>query len=178
LERLPFRLRWTPAFARAYHSNCDDANCDGMRRHAGATGGKVNPAFLDSLRLLLGEGLITSREELRTYECDGLTNLRVVPVAVALPSTAEQVQAIVRLCAREHVAFVARGSGTGLSGGALPVEGGIVISGDRAPAGRPQGAARHSLGRSGCGLGQSRLPAANRRRTAQSGPSIARAAHR
>ncbi len=99
-----------------------------LRRHAIAKGGKVNPAFLDSLRSLLGDGLITSREELRTYECDGLTNLRVVPVAVALPSTAEQVQAIVRLCAREHVAFVARGSGTGLSGGALPVEGGIVIS--------------------------------------------------
>jgi glycolate oxidase len=92
-----------------------------------AMGGLVNPAFLDSLRSLLGEGLITSREELRTYECDGLTNLRVVPLAVVLPSTAEQVQAVVRLCARERVAFVARGSGTGLSGGALPVEGGIVI---------------------------------------------------
>jgi glycolate dehydrogenase FAD-linked subunit len=91
-------------------------------------GVQVNPTFLDSLRALLGEGLITSREELRTYECDGLTNLRAVPVAVALPATAEQVQAIVRLCARERVAFVARGSGTGLSGGALPVEGGIVIS--------------------------------------------------
>ena len=76
----------------------------------------MNPAFLDSLRSLLGDGLITSREELRTYECDGLTNLRVVPLAVALPHTVEQVQAIVRLCAREHVAFVARGSGTGLSG--------------------------------------------------------------
>ncbi len=93
-----------------------------------ATKGTTSPAFLDSLRTLLGDGLITSREELRTYECDGLTNLRVVPAAVVLPSTAEQVQAIVRLCAREHVAFVARGSGTGLSGGALPVEGGIVIS--------------------------------------------------
>ena len=93
-----------------------------------ATKGTTSPAFLDSLRTLLGDGLITSREELRTYECDGLTNLRVVPAAVVLPSTAKQVQAIVRLCAREHVAFVARGSGTGLSGGALPVEGGIVIS--------------------------------------------------
>ena len=52
----------------------------------------------------------------------------MVPTAVVLPSTAEQVQSIVRLCARDGVPFVARGSGTGLSGGALPVEGGIVIS--------------------------------------------------
>jgi len=88
----------------------------------------MNPTFIEALRSLVGEGLITSREELRTYECDGLTNFRVVPLAVVLPTSAEQVQAIVQLCAREHVAFVARGSGTGLSGGALPVEGGIVIS--------------------------------------------------
>jgi glycolate oxidase len=88
----------------------------------------MNATFIEALRSLVGDGLITSREELRTYECDGLTNFRVVPLAVVLPSTAGQVQAIVRLCAQEHVAFVARGSGTGLSGGALPVEGGIVIS--------------------------------------------------
>jgi glycolate oxidase len=87
----------------------------------------MNAAFLEALRGIVGEGLITAREELRTYECDGLTNMRVVPLAVVLPSTAGQVQAIVRLCAREQMAFVARGSGTGLSGGALPVEGGIVI---------------------------------------------------
>jgi len=88
----------------------------------------MSPGFIDALRSIAGNALITSREELRTYECDGLTNFRVVPLAVVLPSSAEQVQAIVRLCAQEHVAFVARGSGTGLSGGALPVEGGIVIS--------------------------------------------------
>ena len=73
-------------------------------------------------------GLIVRPEQLRTYECDGLTNFRVVPSAVVLPSSAEQVQQIVRLCDQENVAFVARGSGTGLSGGALPVEGWIVIS--------------------------------------------------
>jgi glycolate oxidase len=88
----------------------------------------MNSGFIEALRAEVGAGLITSREELRTYECDGLTNFRVVPLAVVLPTTAQQVQAVVRLCAREHVAFVARGSGTGLSGGALPVEGGIVIS--------------------------------------------------
>jgi len=87
----------------------------------------MNATFIQSLRSLVGEALITSREELRTYECDGLTNFRVVPLAVALPTTVEQVRAVVQLCAQERVAFVARGSGTGLSGGALPVEGGIVI---------------------------------------------------
>ncbi len=73
-------------------------------------------------------GLITSLEDLRTYECDGLTNFRVLPRAVLLPSTTEQVQSVVRVCHRERIPFVARGSGTGLSGGALPVENGIVIS--------------------------------------------------
>jgi glycolate oxidase len=57
-----------------------------------------------------------------------LTNFRVVPAAVALPSSADQVQRLVRLCHEHDVPFVARGSGTGLSGGALPVDGGIVIS--------------------------------------------------
>src|ERR1700724_1253364 len=73
-------------------------------------------------------GLITKPEQLHTYECDGLTNFRVMPAAVFLPSSAEQVQSIVRVCHRERIPFVARGSGTGLSGGALPDENGIVIS--------------------------------------------------
>jgi glycolate oxidase len=81
------------------------------------------------LRAIVGErGLISSPEELHTYECDGLTNFRVMPRAVLLPISAEQVQAIVRICHRERIPFVARGSGTGLSGGALPVHNGIVIS--------------------------------------------------
>ncbi len=73
-------------------------------------------------------GLVTAREELRTYECDGLTLFRVVPELVLLPSSAEEMQAIVKICHRERIPFVARGSGTGLSGGALPVKGGVVIS--------------------------------------------------
>ena len=93
------------------------------------SGGTTEPSFVDNLRRVVGDkGLIVRPEQLRTYECDGLTNFRVVPTAVVLPSNAEQVQQIVRLCDRAGVAFVARGSGTGLSGGALPVEGGIVIS--------------------------------------------------
>src|SRR2546427_10969967 len=88
----------------------------------------MDSRILDQFRAIVGkDGLITEPEQLRTYECDGLTNFRVVPAAVVLPSTCEQVRAIVRLCHDHGVPFVARGSGTGLSGGALPVDGGIVI---------------------------------------------------
>ena len=72
-------------------------------------------------------GLITAPNQMQTYECDGLTNFRALPGAVVLPRSAEEVQAIVRICAEFGVPFVARGSGTGLSGGALPAEGGVVI---------------------------------------------------
>jgi glycolate oxidase len=89
----------------------------------------MDPRILTELRALTGDrGIISSAEELHTYECDGLTYFRVTPQAVLLPTSAEQVQAIVRVCHREKIPFVARGSGTGLSGGALPVDQGIVIS--------------------------------------------------
>jgi glycolate oxidase len=89
----------------------------------------MDARILDELRAIVdGRGLISSPEELHTYECDGLTNLRVMPRAVLLPTSSDQVQAIVRICHREKIPFVARGSGTGLSGGALPVENGVVIS--------------------------------------------------
>jgi glycolate oxidase len=89
----------------------------------------MNASISKEFRAIVGErGLISSAEELHTYECDGLTNFRVLPCAVLLPTSTEQVQAIVRVCHREKIPFVARGSGTGLSGGALPVENGIVLS--------------------------------------------------
>ena len=88
----------------------------------------MSPDTLEELRGILGpHGLISSPEEIKTYECDALTNFRVVPTAVVLPDSAEQVQAVMRVCHRERIPFVARGSGTGLSGGALPVKDGIVI---------------------------------------------------
>src|SRR5712671_8129616 len=71
---------------------------------------------------------IREPEQLRTYECDGLTGHRVVPALVALPGNTSEVQAVVRLCNDQRIPFVARGAGTGLSGGALPVAEGIVIS--------------------------------------------------
>jgi len=73
------------------------------------------------------DGVIAEREQLRTYECDGLTSYRVIPSLVVLPETAGEVQAAVRICHQAGVPFVARGSGTGLSGGALPVEEGVLI---------------------------------------------------
>jgi len=81
------------------------------------------------LRALLGEAFVLSRpEQLRVYDCDGLTGWRAQPALVVLPGSTEEVQAVVRLCHREGIPFVARGAGTGLSGGALPVADGVVIS--------------------------------------------------
>jgi glycolate oxidase len=89
----------------------------------------MNASILSELRTIVnGRNLVTASEELRTYESDALTYFRKVPWAVVLPDTTEQVQAILRLCHREKIPFVARGAGTGLSGGALPVQDGIVIS--------------------------------------------------
>jgi glycolate oxidase len=87
------------------------------------------PSFVDDLREALGdEFVITEPERLATYECDGLTGWRAQPACVVLPGTTEEVRAVLRLCARDAVPFVARGAGTGLSGGALPVADGIVVS--------------------------------------------------
>jgi glycolate oxidase len=79
-------------------------------------------------RFTAAAATITEPEQLRTYDCDGLTGRRVTPALVALPSTTAEVQAIVRVCNEARIPFVARGAGTGLSGGALPVAEGIVIS--------------------------------------------------
>src|SRR5256886_6173183 len=73
------------------------------------------------------DGVVTDPLDLRTYECDGLTSHRAAPGLVVLPRTAEQVAAVVRVCAEARVPFVARGSGTGLSGGALPRTDGVLI---------------------------------------------------
>ena len=71
--------------------------------------------------------VITDPLELRTYECDGLTSHRATPALVVLPVTVEEVAGVVRACADHGVPFVARGSGTGLSGGAVPHSEGVLI---------------------------------------------------
>lgn len=73
------------------------------------------------------EYLLTKEEDLKPYECDGLSAYQRLPVAVILPDTIEQVQKIVRICSQLKIPIVARGAGTGLSGGALPHEGGIIL---------------------------------------------------
>ncbi|WP_243056373.1 FAD-linked oxidase C-terminal domain-containing protein [Nocardioides sp. SR21] len=77
--------------------------------------------------LVRGEGVISDRARLRTYECDGLAHYRVVPALVVIPQDAEQLAGVVRACAEHRVPFVARGSGTGLSGGALPHAEGVLV---------------------------------------------------
>ena len=73
------------------------------------------------------ERVLTDPTQLRTYECDGLTNFRARPGVVVLAESRQHVVDTVRLCAQQGVPFVARGSGTGLSGGALPVADGVLI---------------------------------------------------
>jgi glycolate oxidase len=73
------------------------------------------------------KGVIQRREELITYECDGLTSYRQRPALVVLPRTTAQVAAVVKICDECNVAWIARGAGTGLSGGALPVENCLLI---------------------------------------------------
>ncbi|WP_344974745.1 FAD-binding oxidoreductase [Salinactinospora qingdaonensis] len=85
-------------------------------------------ALLPTLRALCGEdGVIAEEAQRRTYDADGLTHHSAVPGAVVLPTTAEQVAEVVRLCAEHGVPFVPRGSGTGLSGGAMPHPEGVLI---------------------------------------------------
>jgi len=89
----------------------------------------MTEGFLDELVAICGpDAVLREPVQLLTYECDALPHLRETPAAVVLPTSATAVQGVVRACARARVPFVARGHGTGLSGGALPVPGGVVIS--------------------------------------------------
>ncbi len=89
----------------------------------------MNADLLAELRVACGDDhVLTHRHQLRTYESDGLLQYAALPSAVALPADAREVQECVRACHRAGVPFVARGSGSGLSGGAMPVEEGVVIA--------------------------------------------------
>jgi len=78
--------------------------------------------------ILPAESLLYEREDLTPYECDGLSAYRQLPLLVALPNSVEQVQSIMRTCHEMNVPVVARGAGTGLSGGALPHQQGVLLS--------------------------------------------------
>jgi len=78
--------------------------------------------------LLPGDAVLSSGEDTRSYECDGLSAYRQLPMVVALPSNEEEVRQVLRACRELKVPVVARGSGTGLSGGALPLANGVLLS--------------------------------------------------
>jgi glycolate oxidase len=81
-----------------------------------------------ALRAIIpGEGVIADAEELRAYECDGLTAYRQLPMVVCLPSTTAQVAAVLKYCHANKVKVVPRGAGTSLSGGALPLADGVLL---------------------------------------------------
>ncbi len=81
----------------------------------------------DMMAIVGDRYVVRTREELIAYECDGLTSYKQQPALVVLPRTTAEVAAVVKVCDRYQIAFVARGSGTGLSGGALPLANSLLI---------------------------------------------------
>ena len=92
---------------------------DGANRRA-----SLAAAFLS---FLPSESVIYAPEELRPYEADGLSVFRRVPLVVVLPDTIEQVRRVLAICRDQQVPVVARGAGTGLSGGAMPLDNGVLL---------------------------------------------------
>ncbi|MFZ2854519.1 MAG: FAD-linked oxidase C-terminal domain-containing protein [Rhodocyclaceae bacterium] len=87
------------------------------------------PALISRLRAVLpASALLVEDEELRPYECDGLTAFREMPSIVVLPADEAQAQAVVRVCHEFNAPIVPRGAATGLSGGAMPHRDGVVVS--------------------------------------------------
>ncbi len=89
----------------------------------------LNTSFLKELLSALPEAaVLRSPDERRPYECDGLSGYKALPGVVVLPDTLEQVRSIMQLCQTHSVPVVARGAGTGLSGGATPHPEGVLLS--------------------------------------------------
>jgi len=90
---------------------------------------KNSTAFLAALRAALPpSSVLSEQEDTRPYECDGLSAYRQLPMAVALPADEAQVVALLGICREFNVPVVPRGAGTGLSGGAMPIAEGLVLS--------------------------------------------------
>jgi len=93
------------------------------------TDGMPNESIIGLLlKQLPAQCVLTREEELRPYECDGLSAYRQLPMVVVIPDNIEQAIAVLQLCSAQNVPVVARGAGTGLSGGALPLEHGVLLS--------------------------------------------------
>lgn len=91
----------------------------------------LNPQLkvIEQLRAVLPPDAVLAEEaELTPYECDGLSAFRQLPMVVVIPHNVQQVQAVMRICHAAGVPVVARGAGTGLSGGALPLADGVLLS--------------------------------------------------
>ena len=86
-------------------------------------------ALIAALHALLPEDAVLEQEEARRpYECDGLSAYRQLPYVVALPHSVDEARAVLKLCHEHRIPVVARGAGTGLSGGALPHAEGVLLS--------------------------------------------------
>ncbi|MBL7923053.1 MAG: FAD-binding protein [Bacteroidia bacterium] len=93
---------------------------------------EINPTLLNELSAIVGSShILQSREDREIYGQDETEDLQFMPAVVVKPATAGEVSSILRLANREKIAVTPRGAGTGLSGGALPVFGGIVLSTER-----------------------------------------------
>ena len=86
-------------------------------------------ALIEKLRAILpAHAVLTDAEAMKPYECDGLSAYRQLPMLVVLPQSVDEVQAILKVAHETGTKVVARGSGTGLSGGATPLGDGILLS--------------------------------------------------
>lgn len=109
---------------------CCDILTQGIKDTVGGSlAESLNPTFLNLLLSALPESaVLRSPDERRPYECDGLSGYRRLPGVVVLPDTLEQVRSVMELCQAYSVPVVARGAGTGLSGGATPHPEGVLLS--------------------------------------------------
>jgi glycolate oxidase len=106
-----------------------DGAGDGSLQSPLMTFAKVTPEIVAELTEALGpDGVVTEREVLEPFASDYTEDLVFMPEVAALPRTAEQVQALMRIASKHSIAVTPRAGGTGLSGGALPVTGGILLS--------------------------------------------------
>ncbi|MBF0335935.1 MAG: FAD-binding protein [Alphaproteobacteria bacterium] len=85
------------------------------------------PGLVQELKRIVPDGVISDEDEMRPYECDGLTAYRQLPMVVVLPSTTEQVAKVLAFCTANGVKVVPRGAGTSLSGGALPLADAVTL---------------------------------------------------
>src|SRR5262245_45760916 len=90
--------------------------------------GRAAAIARDLRKIVPGEGVVTDPEAKKAFETDGLTAYRQVPLVVVLPETAQQVSSILKYCHDNVIPVVPRGSGTSLSGGAIPLADGVLLS--------------------------------------------------